>query len=196
MAEVLVEFQTAMAAPNGRSYMPRACGRLMDAKGRWEGWIEFVPADTSPVLRTSRETVQPNREDIRYWATGLTATYLEGALERALEPPPAVEIAPPPGPPAFDEPAPPTVHVSTSSAPREQPHALLDPFRVYAQGEDVLRQELTALAPFHLRSIIRAHGLIDEDALDLQQMSRAGLADLIVGAVRKRQEKDALRDRP
>jgi len=195
MAEVLVEFQTAMAAPNGRSYMPRACGRQMDAKGRWEGWIEFVPADTSPVLRTSKETVQPNREDIRYWATGLTATYLEGALARALEPPPAVESAPPPGPPAFDEPAPATVHVSTTP-PRERPHALLDPFRVYAQGEEVLRQELTALAPVHLRSILRAHALVYEDQLDIERMSRTGLADLIVGAVRKRREKDAHTDRP
>jgi hypothetical protein len=195
MAEVLVEFQTAMAAPNGRSYKPRACGRLMDAKGRWEGWIEFVPVDTSPVLRTSKETVQPNLEDLRYWASGLTITYLEGALARALEPPPAVEAAPPPEPPTFDEPAPPTVHVSTTP-PREQPHALLDPFRVYAQGEEVLRQELTALAPVHLRSIVRAHALVDEDQLDIERMSRTGLADMIVGAVRRREEKDAPGDRP
>jgi hypothetical protein len=35
-------------------------------------------------MRTPRETEQPNREDLAYWATGLTQVYLEGALTRAL----------------------------------------------------------------------------------------------------------------
>jgi hypothetical protein len=130
MAEVFLQFKTVLSGPSGRAYHPRACGRLMEDGRRWEGWIEFVPDDTSPVLRTSRETVQPNREDLRYWATGLTAAYLEGAFERALKPPAAVPDAPAPGEPAYEGPAPPLVHVSTGPAPEVQPRPLLDPFRV------------------------------------------------------------------
>ena len=37
-------------------------------------------------IRSGRETTQPNRQDTAYWATGLTPVYLEGALERALNP--------------------------------------------------------------------------------------------------------------
>jgi len=51
----------------------------------WEGWIEFVPVDGGPFVRTPRETTQPNLTDAEYWATGLTHVYLEGALARALE---------------------------------------------------------------------------------------------------------------
>jgi hypothetical protein len=156
-----------------------------DDGGCWEGRIEVVANHASPVLRTPQETVQPNREDLRYWATGLSAKYLEGALERALRPPPAVPVPGEPAQPTFDEPAPPVVHVSSPSASSIRPHAVLDPFRVYAQGED-LRKELTALEPSHLRNIIQAHGLVDEEALDLGQMSRASLVDLIVSGVRKR----------
>lgn len=69
--------------------------------GLWEGWIEFLPDDGSPVLRSRRETVQSNRETAIYWATGLSPVYLEGALARTLAPPP--RPAPPPdlGTPAY-----------------------------------------------------------------------------------------------
>jgi hypothetical protein len=188
MSEVLVQFALVVAGPTGRTYVPRACGRVMEDGRRWEGWIEFVPEDSGAVLRTSQETVQPNRDDLRYWATGLTDTYLEGALERALEPPPVVPVPAVPARSAFEGPAPPTVHVPATPAAPDVPRAVLDPFRVYAQGEEVLRQELTALAPAHLRTIIRFYGLVDESTLDIEKMSRAGLSELIVAAVRKRYE--------
>jgi hypothetical protein len=186
MPEVILNIDAELSGPTGRSYLPRACGRRIDDQGRWEGWIEFVPADASPVLRTAQETVQHDREALLYWATGLGAAFLEGALERALEPPPAVPVPTGPVRPTYDEPAPPAVHVSSPAVPPVRPHALLDPFHVYAQGEDLLRQELTALDPSHLRDIIRAHSLVGEEELDFGQMSRVGLADLIVAAVRKR----------
>ena len=186
MAEILVQFETGVRGPAGRTYTPRACGRRMDDGRRWEGWIEFVPRDASPVLRTSRETVQPNRDDLRYWATGLSTTYLEGALNRALEPPPAVVVATAPARPTYEEPAMPVVHVSRDQPPLEPPQAVLDPFHVYAQGEEILRQELTALEPVHLRNIIRAYDLVPLDELDLQHLSRVALAELIVVAVQKR----------
>src|SRR5205814_6429032 len=45
---------------------------------------EFVAADgRGPVLRTDRETTQPNRAAIAYWASGLEPVYLEGAFDRA-----------------------------------------------------------------------------------------------------------------
>jgi hypothetical protein len=186
MAEAILHFDAGLSGPAGRSYRPRACGRRIDDDGRWEGWIEFVPADGTPVLRTSQETVQPDRDALLYWATGLGAAFLEGALERALEPPPAVPVPTGPARSTYDEPAPPAVHVSSPAAPPVRPRGVLDPFHVYTQGEDLLRQELTALDPSHLRNIIRDHGLIGEEELDLGQMSRAGLVDLIVAAVRKR----------
>jgi len=52
--------------------------------GTWEGWLEFYPATTSqPILVTERETSQPNRAALEYWADGLEPIYLEGALARA-----------------------------------------------------------------------------------------------------------------
>ena len=84
MAEVLLEFDASVNGRDGNNYGARACGRVMDDGHRWEGWIEFVPTHGGTVLRTPRETVQPNRQDTIYWATGLSEAYLEGALERAL----------------------------------------------------------------------------------------------------------------
>lgn len=36
------------------------------------------------MLRTARETTQPNRDAIAYWAAGIEPIYLEGALKRTL----------------------------------------------------------------------------------------------------------------
>jgi hypothetical protein len=49
----------------------------------WAGWIEFV-TETGQRVVTDRETTQPSREAVAYWATGLEPIYLEGALERAV----------------------------------------------------------------------------------------------------------------
>lgn len=154
MAEVLVEFDEGIRAGDGSRWAPRACARTAD-DGRWEGWIEFSNLETGDVIRSGRETTQPSRDDTMYWATGLTRVYLEGALERALQPArprpvPRVDVQP-----AFDGPAPSFPVWEAAPAPR----AVLDPFEVYAQGERVLRQELSALDLDHLRAIVRAHGL-------------------------------------
>ena len=83
MSETLFLFDTPLSVTDGPSYVPRACGREME-DGLWEGWVEFLPDDGSPMLRSPRETVQPNRGAAVYWATGLTPVYLEGALARTL----------------------------------------------------------------------------------------------------------------
>lgn len=50
----------------------------------WEGWIDFVPLSAVlPSRRTARETTQPDRNALEYWATGLEPLYLAGAFERA-----------------------------------------------------------------------------------------------------------------
>ncbi len=48
----------------------------------WHGWIEFHARD-GRVLSTDRETTQPSRGDLIYWAEGLEPIYFEGAFARA-----------------------------------------------------------------------------------------------------------------
>ena len=84
MAEVLVQFDTDVGADDGTPYSPRVCTRRRD-DGMWEGWIEFVPSGAAGgvPLRSGRETEQSEREEVAYWASGLTTVYLQGALARA-----------------------------------------------------------------------------------------------------------------
>ncbi len=84
MAETLVHFLTPISTPDGLVYDARACG-AEGLDGLWHAWIEFTPVGGGPMIRTGRETTQPNRQDTRYWATGLSTVYLEGALIRALD---------------------------------------------------------------------------------------------------------------
>jgi hypothetical protein len=153
MAEVLVEFDAAFPGPDGAAYAPRACARNTE-DGRWEGWIEFSDLESGAVIRSARETTQPTRDGVMYWATGLTRVYLEGALVRAtaasrVASPREIDVEP-----AFDGPAP-SLLADVPAAPR----AVLDPFAVFAQGEHVLRQELSALDVDHLQTIVQAYGL-------------------------------------
>jgi hypothetical protein len=53
--------------------------------GTWEAWIEFRPLDDSPIRATDRETTQPNRHAVEYWASGLEPVYFEGAFSRAIQ---------------------------------------------------------------------------------------------------------------
>lgn len=179
MAEVLVQFHEPLSV-DGRFYVARVCGRPAPDDDGWEGWIEFVPGDGSEVLRSRRETRQSSRDDLLYWATGLTRVYLEGSLERTLAPERPVHI-PVSSQPAYDGPAPEPSPRVPAAAPAE---AVLDPFSVYAKGEDLLRQELGALSPWHLRNIIQAYGLMDADAPELQTLTRPELAERIILAVR------------
>ena len=84
MPEVLLQFSTPIRGPEGRIYAAQAIGEEMP-DGLWHGWIEFSTGDASELVTTDRETTQPNRTDVVYWATGLTQIYLEGALTRALD---------------------------------------------------------------------------------------------------------------
>ncbi len=137
-------------------------------------------SDDGRVLRSARETTQPNLTDLEYWATGLTPVYLEGALERTLAGPTRAPTPRPVERPAYDRPAPARVAASEVVS-----HPVLDPFSVYAKGDDLLRQELSALSPWHLRSIIRAYNLASEEVL-LEALTGAELSALILTGVRAR----------
>lgn len=181
MAETLLQYETSVRAPDGTVYTARACGRQMP-DGLWEGWLEFDPPHGGTTIQTARETTQPNRKDIEYWATGLTPVYIDGALQRALQGPihpPTVRVRPP----AFDMPAPPLSAVpATNGAVR----SVLDPFSVYEKGEALLRKQLAALSAWHLVNIIVEYRLSDEKASTLNAMPAAALIDHIVEGVRRR----------
>lgn len=176
MAEVVLEFTEPVIA-DGRAYMAQVCGR--PAENVWEGWIEFEAAD-GEVLRTARETTQPDRAALEYWASGLSMTYLEGAFTRALNPSLILssEVV---ATPHFDGPAP-AVITEEAVVPER---AVLDPFSVAEKGEAILRQELSALHAWRLRDIIRAYELVDP-AVDVDALTQAELIELIVSKVAAR----------
>ena len=81
MAEMIQQYVEKMVSPSGASFDVFAYGQIRP-DGNWEGWIEFHSAG-GKVLRTARETTQPNREALAYWASGLEPLYFEGAFTRA-----------------------------------------------------------------------------------------------------------------
>lgn len=170
-AETLVEYPSSLIGEDGKVYQARACGRRR-ADGLWEGWVEFEREDGEVAVRTERETTQPNRTDLAYWAAGLTAVYLEGAFGRAVEASPTVKDTTLASPPAFDAPRPRAVD------------AVLDPFDAYKAGEDALRARLGALASWHLRNIVLAFGMM-KDSPELDAMTKRQLIDKIVNAARR-----------
>lgn len=173
MAEVVHVFEDQVFL-DGEPYTAQVVGR---PDGHiWEGWIEFAARDGSDAMRTPRETTQPDRAALIYWATGLSGTYLEGALRRALDPPAPRVVLPRPEP-LFEAPAPnPAADIFAAD------RAVLDPFSVGAKGEDLLRSELGALRGWHLRNIVRAYHLAADD-VDLEAMREPALIELIVSAV-------------
>ncbi|HSQ33082.1 MAG TPA: hypothetical protein VLN49_24680 [Gemmatimonadaceae bacterium] len=178
MAEVLVQFDAVVTATDGRRFIPRACGR--PAGNVWDGWIEFVPTDTGAPVRTPRETEQPNRNDLVYWAQGLTQVYLEGALARALLEPVVIERERPVEP-YFEGPAPPAVRRAPVPAGFTRP--VLDPFSVMLQGEDILLRELGALDTSRVRDIVLAYGF--STAERAREATREQLTAAVVAGVRR-----------
>jgi hypothetical protein len=85
--ELVHERTISLRDGQGSTYDRARVYAAPQADGRWGGFIEFVPDDGSPAVRSPRETTQRNVADVAYWATGLEPVYLEGALERALREP-------------------------------------------------------------------------------------------------------------
>ena len=172
MAEVLVRYTATIRHDDGTSWTPQACGGVA-SDGLWEGWIEFVSDEQA--IRTGRETEQPNRDALMYWAQGLTAAYLEGALARATTTRTVIPREPRISA-KFDRPASPP-------APRSfrPSRAILDPFSTYAQGEDLLRGQLRALSHDNLVAIVEDYGLPIRGVADIRSRK---LVEDIVEAVR------------
>jgi hypothetical protein len=149
VAEVLVTFTEPTRSKTGDLYYGRAIGRL-GKDGLWEGWVEFVLAGSDELAISPRETSQPNLADLKYWAQGLSAAYLEGALERALSPAPVAPVA--------------QERVFVESSPKPSPQSpagasrrvVLDPFQVYGEGEGLLRNQLNALSRDHVQNIVES----------------------------------------
>ena len=179
MAQTLVRFDTPVTH-GGRQYIVQACGRERD-NGQWEAWLEFEDVDTGEIVRSQRETTQPNHKDALYWATGLTPVYLEGALDRILRQPPIREPNPA-RPPHFDRPAPHTRAKNSDVSARE---SVLNPFSVYEKNPEMLAKELTALRGWHLRQIIRDYDLVDERNVTLETLTEPELGSLILRRVRE-----------
>ena len=83
MAEQIERLTPVVRDEEGIEYSIEVCGQTTST-GSWEGWLEFHPLDLpAPVLRTDRETTQPDRRALEYWASGLEPLYFEGAFSRA-----------------------------------------------------------------------------------------------------------------
>ena len=91
MSEILVKFDEPIVGLGRAGYFAQAVGRERN-DGLWEGWLQFIPVDeNAPPIPSGRETTQPKRTDLEYWAQGLTRVYLQGALMRAQSPTQAIE---------------------------------------------------------------------------------------------------------
>jgi len=89
MDTLFQQFERPMTDGSGNSYLVFVQGRSRP-HDTWEGWLVFERQRDSRRFSTPVETTQPDAQAVLYWASGLTNTYLEGALDRAL----SVSIAP------------------------------------------------------------------------------------------------------
>jgi hypothetical protein len=81
MAELIQVYDQQVRTRDNVAYAVQAMGAR---RGHvWHGWLEFVPIEGGLTLRTERETTQPDRGALGYWASGLEPVYIEGALSRA-----------------------------------------------------------------------------------------------------------------
>lgn len=177
MSEVLVHFDEPLVLADGRAFVAQVMGhRTYD--GRWEGWIEFLPADGVDTVRTACETRQFTRGDLRFWAARLERADLRAALDRALVPGPLV----PPAVPsriARDD--------GASRPAATAPDDLVDPIALYVErGEHALRHALRELDAQQLRDIITRYDIPELDVEDLARTFEDALAVRIVAAVQQR----------
>ena len=88
MADLIHTHSARVRGPGGTLYEARTYGEP-ERGGTWKGWLEFRPLSGATgstgarVLKTDRETTQPDRDALDYWAGGLEPVYLEGAIGRA-----------------------------------------------------------------------------------------------------------------
>jgi hypothetical protein len=81
---LFLQLQHISIDADGTTWIPSVYG-IERSDGMWEAWIEFRPLDDQRPRATDRETTQPNRQAVEYWATGLEPLYFEGAFARAVD---------------------------------------------------------------------------------------------------------------
>jgi hypothetical protein len=83
MPELIHVHSTHVRTPDGEQFIARTYGEP-DGSGLWHGWLDFESVTRIGLrLTTDRETTQPNRAALEYWAQGLEPLYFEGAFARA-----------------------------------------------------------------------------------------------------------------
>jgi hypothetical protein len=83
MESIVHERIVSLEGDDGQTYALVRVHAEQVSGSTWEGWIEFL-TETGQRVVTDRETTQPSRDAVAYWATGLEPVYLEGALVRAV----------------------------------------------------------------------------------------------------------------
>jgi len=151
MDEILQHFDVPIRDSNDDLYGIYLYGRSRP-NDTWQGWLVFERRRDRVRFATPIETTQPNRQAILYWATGLTDTYLEGALTRAMrgERPSHIETP---------RPAPPLVGYGVDSAERRArlTHIERDILTFFDRGRNrVLTQELFDAVPHAHADVVRA----------------------------------------
>lgn len=89
METLFQQFERPIREGSGDTFLVFVQGRSRP-HDTWEGWLVFERQRDARRFSTPVETTQPDANAVLYWASGLTDTYLEGALDRAL----SVSIAP------------------------------------------------------------------------------------------------------
>ena len=100
--ELIRTYPNVVLETDGRVFACASYGRQR-ADGRCEGRIVFFPLDGGSAVATDRETTQPRRASLEYWADGLIPTFLQGALARALRRGPDATLDLPPPPSAYGD---------------------------------------------------------------------------------------------
>lgn len=95
MERLLETFEMPFVDGDGTVYDVQLYGR--DRPGdTWEARLIFIRRPDGIRFVTPTETTQPSAEAVRYWATGLTSAYFDGAFQRARWPtvrPPRTDVA-------------------------------------------------------------------------------------------------------
>ena len=168
MDQIMIQFDKIVAAPDGRTFVARAWARQAE-DGKWLGWTEFDPRDGTPSLRAPAHTEMISRDDVEEWARSIQDGELQLAFDDAWAQPHSVEVAP-------------------EAPERARPRAALDPLSAFTRGESALREHLADASEWQLRAIIRGNHWIEGLNIDLENIGRPVLEEMIVAAVRRRRD--------
>src|SRR5207237_269015 len=81
MVHFVMQYSQVLVAPDHNEYVARVYAAT-HSEGHWDGWFVFFPLRGGREVATDRETTQNSLGAVSYWASGISTTYLEGALQR------------------------------------------------------------------------------------------------------------------